>query len=286
MRCLSKLAVLFAVFALSAAAHKSSAPFVPVRVLEAKTIAVVVYWPNVRWEDKAEIQAEGEDFLRKWNRYEVVHTSDQPDLVALVAVEQVSHSGGFWRTLAYALAVGAQAYARSAQNYEHCEGQISGQQVGNIQNYQVDSTCYGYTPQSPAAVPPPAPRYVLGGTIMLFDGKFLQTGAPIPEPLLFANADNRGSKPLIAAGNRLRKMIEDAQKALPDRMATVNALMAKVHELAVANRMPQSDETGCDTKIAQQIGTHKEMLSRVEHRDFEDVGKLFQELCEPAPLPK
>ncbi len=183
MRFLCWLAFLFAVFALPVAArppqnHASAQAFVPFEVLQAKTIAVTVYWPDAGWRDKAEVQAEGENFLRHWKRYKVVRLSQGPDLIALVAVEPVGRSGGFWKTLAYALSVGAAAYARSAQNYEHCQGQISGSQVGNGENYQVDTTCYGYNPTPAAVPPPPPPNYVLSGPILLFDGKFLRTKAP------------------------------------------------------------------------------------------------------------
>jgi|SRR5579872_3586385 len=302
MRFLFWLAFLFAVFALPAAAQKPGAsssvtgvvvdthgrmfrtdvPFVPAEVLDARTIAVVVYWPDAGWRDKAEVQGDGENFLRKWKRYKIVRLAEHPDLIALVVVEPTGRSGGFWRTLAYALSVGAQAYARSAQNYEHCQSEINGSQVGNSENYQVDTSCYGYTPGTATAQSPPPPSYVLGGTILLFDGKFLGTNAPIPEPLLFADADNHGRMPLIGAAKRLRKMIEEAQKDLSDRMAIVNALAAKIHELAVADSLPASDEATCDVKISQQIGADEEMLGRLEQRDFTDVEPLFQKLCKPA----
>lgn len=73
-----------------------------------------------------------------------------------------------------------------------------------------------------------------------------------------------------------------AEKLVSDRMGIVNALMVKIHELAVANKLPESDEPACDQKISQQIGTSKEMLDRLEHRDFADVEDLFQKLCKSA----
>jgi hypothetical protein len=251
------------------------APFVPFDVLDAKTIAVAVYWPDAGWKDKADVQADGENFLRKWNRYKVVRLSESPDLIALVTVEPARQSGGFWKMLAYSLSVGAQAYARSAQNYEHCQGQINGDQI--------NATCYGYNPTSTVAPAPPPPNYVIGGSILVFDGKFLRGAGPIPEPLLFAAADNRGSRPLIGAAKRLRQMIEQAEKALPDRMGTVDALMAKIHEFSLASGLAQSEEPACDDRISTRIGADKNMLARVEQRNFQDVGALFEELCKSRP---
>jgi hypothetical protein len=271
------VALFLTLFVFPVAAQKkvnsaASVPFVPPEVLSAKTIAVSVYWPDAGWRDKAEVQGDGEAFLRRWKRYKVVRISESPDLIALVTVEPTSDSGGFWKKLAYALAVGAQAYAMSAQNYEQCHGQTSGGQV--------DITCHGYA-SSPASAPPPppGPSYVLGGTIMVFNGTFLRTGTPIPEPLMFAEADNRGSMPLIGAAKRMRQMVEQAAKVLPERMAAVNVLIAKVHELAVAHGLPKSEEPACSDKIAQQIHNSSEMLDRLERGDVSDVQKLFQEVC-------
>ncbi|MGB7602964.1 MAG: hypothetical protein WBM24_21860 [Candidatus Sulfotelmatobacter sp.] len=70
---------------------------------------------------------------------------------------------------------------------------------------------------------------------------------------------------------------EEAQEAA--RMATVSALIAKIHELAVANNLPAGDESACDQKISQQIGANKEMLVRAEQRDFSDLERLFLDLC-------
>jgi hypothetical protein len=260
-------------FAIPAGAQQSNGlPSVPLEVLSAKTIAVAVYWPDATWQDKVSVQADGENFLRRWKRYKVIRLSEGPDLIALVAVEPVGRTGGFWKSLAYALSVGAQAYAQSSQNYEQCQGQTSGDQV-NI-------TCYGYNPVPATPPPPPPPNYVLSGSILLFDGKFLRAGGPVPEPLLFAEADSRGSAPLIGAGKRLRRMIEESEKSQAGRMATVNALLAKIHELSVANGFPLSEEPGCAEKISTRIGADKNLLARVEHGDFQDIETLFRELCE------
>jgi hypothetical protein len=272
-----RLLGLVAIFTASLPAQQKPAsdPFVPLEVLNAKTIAVAVYWPGAGWKEKAEVQGDGENFLRHWKRYQVVRITQNPDLIALVNVEPVGRSGGYWRTLAYALAVGAQGFARSSENYEHCQGQMNSDQV-NV-------TCYGYATSPSAPPPPPPPNYVLSGSIMLFDGGFLRTGSPVPEPLLFAEADDRGSAPLIGAGKRMRRMIEDNEKLLATRMATVNALLAKVHELAAAAGLAPSDEPGCAGKISTRIGADKNMLNRLERRDFSDVERLFSGLCAGTP---
>jgi len=272
-----RLVVLLTLFVFPLAAQRAPTPkpdaqYVPAEVLSAKTIAVSVYWPDAGWRDKAEVQWDGEAFLRNWKRYRVVRISQNLDLIAMVTVEPTSESGGFWRKLAYALAVGAQAYAQSEQNYEQCQGQTSGGQV-NI-------NCYGYSTRTQSATPPPpGPTYVLGGTIMVFDGRFLRTGAPIPEPLMFAEADSRGRMPLIGAAKRMRQMIEEATKVEPVRMGAANALIAKVHELAVANDLPESEEQVCSQKIALEMHKSGEMLNRLERGDVSDVAKLFRELC-------
>jgi hypothetical protein len=266
------LGLLFA-FAISVNAQQpNSPPSVPLEVLNAKTIAIAVYWPDASWREKASVQADGENFLRRWKRYKVIRLSEKPDLIALVAVEPVGSAGGFWKRLAYALSIGAQAYARSVDNYEHCHGLANGDRV--------DVTCYGYSPTPAAAPPPPPPSYVLSGSILLFDGRFLRTGDPVPEPLLVAEADNHGSAPLIGAGKRLRGMIEENEKLQVGRMATVNALLAKIHELATASGLSQPGEAACAEKISTRIGANKNMLARIEHGDFQDVGQLFRELCE------
>jgi hypothetical protein len=283
MRWLLRLAALFTVVTFPATGQQSASPpagaaFVPMDVISAKTMAVAVYWPDAGWKDKAEVQADGERFLRRWKRYKVVRLSESPDLIALVTVEPVGEAGGFWRTLAYSLSVSAQAYARSSQNYEHCHGQINGNQL--------DTTCYGYNPP-PAATPAQAPpNFVLGGSILIFDGRFLRAGGPISEPLLFASADSHGSRPLIGAAKRLRQMIEQGATALPDRLATVDALIAKVHELFVVSKLPESEEAECSQKISQRIGTDPNMLGRVEQRDFGDVEKLFPVICAPVAASK
>jgi hypothetical protein len=269
---------LFLAFAIPIRAQQAKdTPFVPLEVLSAKTIAVAVDWPAANWREKASVQADGENFLRGWKRYRVVRLSEGPDLIALVVVEPVGRTGGFWKRLAYALSLGAQAYALSAQNYEQCYGQA----VGN----QIDLTCTGYSPALTlaAAPPPPPPNYVLGGSILVFDGTFLRTRAPVPEPLMVAEADNHGNAPLIGAGKRMRRMIEENEKLQAGRMETINALLAKVHELSVASGLAPSEEPKCASRISTRIGADKNMLGHIERGDFQDVEGLFSQLCQQKP---
>lgn len=283
MRFLCWLAFLFAVFALPAAAQRSSLQtFVPLDVLQARTIAVAVYWPDGTPSATQEVQAEGEQFLRQWNRFLVVPVVAKPDLVALVTVSSVSRGAGFWRMLGYSLAVGAVQMAASQRNYENCEAEVSASpQVGNTKNFHVDSSCYGYAyaPQQQAVPPPPGPSYVLSGSILLFDGGFLKTNGPIPEPLLFAQADNHGRKPLIGAAKRLQKEIDDSAKSLAQRMTTVNSLMARIHVLAAGQNLSASEEQACDAVISQQIGSDPQMRARLERGKFEDTDRIFSSLC-------
>jgi len=66
-----------------------------------------------------------------------------------------------------------------------------------------------------------------------------------------------------------------------ERMARVNALVAKVHELSVASGLPEAEGPACEQKITKQIGANSEMLARLEERDFSDVEKLFGQFCKP-----
>jgi len=291
MRFLFWLAFLFAAFALPVAAQRHSPqPFVPLGVLQARTIAVAVYWPDGTPSATHEVQAEGEQFLRQWNRFLVVPVLAKPDLVALVTVSPMSRGAGFWRMLGYSLAVGAVQMAASRQNYENCQAEvIASPQVGNTRNFHVDSSCYGYAyaAQPQAVPPPPGPSYVLSGSILLFDGGFLKTNGPIPEPLLFAQADNHGSKPLIGAAKRLQKEIDDSAKLLAQRMATVNSLMARIHVLAASQNLSAGEEQACDAVISQQIGSDPQMRARLEHGKFADTDRFFSALCvKPAAAPK
>jgi hypothetical protein len=78
---------------------------------------------------------------------------------------------------------------------------------------------------------------------------------------------------------------EQTADIVHQRMATVNALAAKVHGLSVANRLPESGEPACAQKISQQIGANGEMVARLERQDFSDVERLFGQLCESNGSP-
>jgi len=86
--------------------------------------------------------------------------------------------------------------------------------------------------------------------------------------------------------NPIVNVIDAAAKWLhgyvQQRMSTVNVLVAKVHDLSVADRLPESDEAACTQKIAEQLRANSEMLARLERRDFTDVERLFRQFCEPA----
>lgn len=289
LRMLSHLVLTLAISASSLfAAHGNpKSQFVPLPVLQAKTIAVAVYWPNGTPSVKGEVQAEGEQFIRQWNRYLVVAVDAKPDLVALVTVSPVRQGAGFWRMLAYSLAVGASQFAASQQNYEHCRSEITGFGSGNFRTYNMDSSCYGYAPQAARELPPPpGPRSVLSGSILLFDGGFLKTNGPIPEPLLFAQANNHGSEPLISAAKRLQKEIDDSTKLLAARMAVVNSLAARIHVLAAGQNLTANEEQACDMSISQQIGSNPQMRSRLEQGKFDDTDRLFSALCVKPAAPK
>lgn len=290
MRTLARLIFLvtFSASPIFAAHENSKLPLVPLPVLQAKTIAVVVYWPNSAQSDRSEVQSEGEQFIRQWNRYAVVPVDAKPDLVALVTVSPVMRGPGFWRMLAYSLAASASQLSASQQNYEHCQAQVSRFGTGNSQTYDVDSSCYGYAPQPQARQlpPPPAPSEVLSGSILLFDGGFLKTNGPIPEPLLFAQADNHGSEPLIGAAKRLRKEIDGSTKLLAQRMAAVNLLMERIHVLAASQNLTPNEEQACDAVVAQQIGGNPQMRTRLEERKLDDTDRLFSALCVKPAAPK
>ena len=57
----------------------------------------------------------------------------------------------------------------------------------------------------------------------------------------------------------------------------------KIHEFSVANGLPQSEEPACDDRISTRIGSDKAMLGRIEQRNFQDVGALFEEFCKKWP---
>jgi hypothetical protein len=65
------------------------------------------------------------------------------------------------------------------------------------------------------------------------------------------------------------------------RITTVNVLVAKVHELSVAGRFPESNESACTQKIAEQLRADGEMLARLELRHFGEVERQSSQFREP-----
>ena len=113
----------------------------------------------------------------------------------------------------------------ASQAGEHC----------SAQSYGTLATADCHTTPAPPAL---TPGVVLRGSILLFDGgdfrewakavsydHYLRTGQSVPfmtalkdsgvslpKPIMSALADGRGSRPLIGAGKKLRKMIDEATK--------------------------------------------------------------------------
>ncbi len=157
-----------------------------------------VYYPNGQAADVNEVRDEAEHFLKKWNRYEVVRDPQTTDIAVFVMVEPMTVYPGFWQRVSWGMA--------ASQTGTHCNAQAYG------------DTAYAncYTTPAPA---PLMPGQVLRGTILLYDAddlrKWHATGdpnAPMPAPILVALADGHGRKPLIGAGKKLRKMIDEASK--------------------------------------------------------------------------
>jgi hypothetical protein len=88
----------------------------------------------------------------------------------------------------------------------------------------------------------------------------------------------KGKNPIV---NVIDAAAEWLHEYVQQRMATVNILVTKVHELSVAGQLPESDEPPCAQKIAEQFRANGEMLARLERRDFSDVERLFGQFCEP-----
>jgi hypothetical protein len=189
------LAVLLCCSTLAIAAEPTQ--IVPPQVIFAKTIAVRVYYPSGAIPDVNEVKLEAEQFLRKWHRYEVIENAEKADLTVEVAVEPLRVEPTFWQRVAWGMA--------ASQAGAHCSTQFYGNQAY--------TNCY--TTPAPA---PLMPAVVLNGSILLFDGNDLRKwkdagpDGPTPEPIMAALADGHGSRPLIGAGKKLRKMIDEATK--------------------------------------------------------------------------
>jgi hypothetical protein len=171
---------------------------VPASILSAKTIMPVVYYPNGKPADVNEVRWEADRFLTKWHRFAVTYDAATADIVVRVVVEPLTVYPGFWQHLAWGMAASQAGTRCSAQSY------------GST------ATANCYTTPTPA---PLMPGVVLNGSILLFDGNevrdWMAGRAGEPTPILTALADGRGSRPLIGAGKKLRKMIDEASKVKP-----------------------------------------------------------------------
>jgi len=156
----------------------------PERVLAAKTISLVVGWPEGSWQERAQIEADGGAFLRHWKRYELMreltmetssrllwkYSPPSPDLVAVVVVKPIAWRPGASRSFLAALFAGMQAFGAAQPIQTYCSGSETAIGDGIHANVSVD--CQTYVPpveQAPAAQPV-WPSYVYGGSILLFDG--------------------------------------------------------------------------------------------------------------------
>lgn len=166
-----------------------------------------------------------------------------PDLVAVIVVKPIAWRPNASRSFLAALFAGIQAIGVTPPIQTYCSGSATA--IGDGIHANVSSDCQTYVSrvkQAPAAQPL-WPSYVYGGSILIFDspqfdnilslrrevqdyetrhlhgGQLVDShGArvadqPLPEPLLVALADDRGSEPLLTAAKRLRKAIETTDKA-------------------------------------------------------------------------
>jgi hypothetical protein len=168
---------------------------VPQQVLTAKTAISKVYWPQGNPADAREVKYEADNFLKKWKRFEVTQDVDKADIAVVVMVEPMTVYPGFWQRVAWGVA--------ASQAGTHCSGQAYGSTV--------QTNCY--TRPAPA---PLMPNTVLTGSILIFDGNDLRkwradtANLQMPQPIMVSFAEGNGNKPLLAAGKKLRKMIDAA----------------------------------------------------------------------------
>jgi hypothetical protein len=221
-----------AVFAPSMGAQQHQTIFpaqVPERILTVKTISLWVFRPNGPWQERMQIQAEGEAFLRKWKRYEFIEDRDVedsaqsgklPDLIAIVTVDPVAWRPSRGRSFLADLFDGLQAFGAAQPAQTNCSGTETA--ISEGQHSSVSLDCQTYIP--PVAQEPTAqgvwPSYVYGGSIVLVDGpefifwSTIRQLDPSANPLLLVVlADDHGSAPLLTAAKRLRKAIETAERA-------------------------------------------------------------------------
>ena len=207
------LAMLISTIALGADAIQ----VVPLQVVTAKAILPFVYYPDGAAPDVNEVRWEADQFLTKWHRYEVTYDLATADIIAFIAVEPITTYPGFWQRVSWGMA--------TSQAGEHC----------TAQSYGTTATADCYTVQPPPAL---TPGIILRGSILIFDGYDFKQWAsevvhqhsvttgrreslmiamrddsiPLPHPIMSALANGRGSRPLIGAGKKLRKMIDEATK--------------------------------------------------------------------------
>jgi hypothetical protein len=194
---MKQLVLILAVLVGAAAAQV--AQVVPQRVLAAKAAVAEVYWPSGNPANVREVKYEAEHFLKKWKRFEVAHDIGQADIVVFVLVEPMTVYPGFWQRVAWGVA--------ASQAGTHCSGQV---QDGGA----ISANCY--TTPAPA---PLMPSTVLTGSILIYDAGDLRTWIDAhmpdnakPQPIMVAFGEGNGSKPLLTAGKKLRKMIDEAAK--------------------------------------------------------------------------
>ncbi len=196
----SHFAILLAVLASTtfsqppAKPQPEAAQIVPPLALTGKTVMARVYWPSASRADQNAVQYDAEKFIKKWNRYQVVQDIKQADLVVLVVVEPMTVEPTFWGRLAWGMA--------ASQAGSHCSGQVTGQ------TYTENCT---NTPMPP----PLLPSTILTGSILMYDAAELRAKQSVDvDPIMVSFAEKHGSRPLIGAGKKLKKAIDEAAKAI------------------------------------------------------------------------
>jgi hypothetical protein len=190
------LSVVVLLSAAAALGQQAPSQIVPSTVLNAKTVIARVWWPDATRADQNGIQAEAEHFLNKWKRYRVVRDIAQADLAVLVVIEPMTVQPSFWSKLAWGIA---------ASTAGSCYGET-------FSDGQVLANCYQFVP------PPPLPTTILAGSILVYDAAQLrahQIDGMDVQPIMISFAEKRGRAPLVGAGKKLRKEIDQASKFNP-----------------------------------------------------------------------
>jgi hypothetical protein len=193
---------------LTTSSGQQSAESIPDKVKLAKTVVLGVYWPEADPREKMEVQHEGEQFIKKWGRFELVQDISKADIAAIIVVRPTEVVPGFWVRLAAAYAAQGQTYCNTgAQSY-------GGGMV------QAQTTCYTYPGNQAAAQRALLPSTVLGGSILILDASDVQkdmtAGLTLftgnAKPLLASFAEAKGYAPLRGAAKRLKKLIDSGDK--------------------------------------------------------------------------